>query len=440
MVRARHQVRPGWQAERVPVALHHQHRYDDSLQLRDPRPLRPTRRVEGEGKAEDRVGTHLLRRTAGDPGPGAPATHDQRPTPATEGARQRGKDVHPGKVEPGWRLGDLPTADPPGLLDEHDPPAQGQGGGTGGEQVDRVDASPGAVPQHEQAVALAVALAGGAGGVDAGNPDGRLDVYRLYEPGESHPAEGKRSRMRTLDPDSVSTRAPVPPPDSPYWQFYEAVAAAQLAAWMPAGSARVLDLSGDDPRRAQQLRDAGHAVVRVGASRVERVQSVTADARSLGWLRDSCVDAIVAESGALSKSLATEETVRDLVRLLRPGGRLLLVVDSLLTGLSRLAQQGRWAELADVPSADVVLVPSEDGLITRCFWPEELTGLLRDAGLDVEWVRPRSVLTPAAVEHALASGGDEALRTLVRSELRLAVDREGEAVGIHLVASARKPD
>lgn len=65
--------------------------------------------------------------------------------------------------------------------------------------------------------------------------------------------------------------------------------------------------------------------------------------------------------------------------------------------------------------------------------------LLEDAGFEVEWVRPRTVLTPGAVERALATGGEEAMHALVRTELKLAVDREGETPGIHLVSSARKP-
>ncbi len=47
---------------------------------------------------------------------------------------------------------------------------------------------------------------------------------------------------------------------------------------------------------------------------------------------DASVDLVLAESQALSLCLATEVTVEQLVRVLRPGGRLLLVVDSLVLG------------------------------------------------------------------------------------------------------------
>jgi len=241
---------------------------------------------------------------------------------------------------------------------------------------------------------------------------------------------------------------PVPPADSPYWRFYAAVATAQVAAWLPAEPGRVLDLSGCADFTAQLLALGSEVLhVRRGdePSRPAlppgpgRLLPVVADTRTLDWLASASVDLVLAESRSLSMSLAAEVTVEHLSRVLRPGGRLLLVVDSLTLGLARLADQGRWAELADVPSADVVLVPDEDGSITRCFWPEELHLLLTAAGLDVEWVRPRSVLSPATVERALTEGAAAALRTLVRTELALAVDREGESNGLHLVVSARKP-
>ena len=200
--------------------------------------------------------------------------------------------------------------------------------------------------------------------------------------------------MTALLPDEPLTRgatagAPVPPPASPYWLFYREVAAAQLAEWLPAAVRRVLDLSGPTGYAAQ-LVAAGHEVVLVRADEDEvrpdvtgpgRVLPVVADPRSLSFVAPDSVDLVVAESRALSMCLAAEVTVEQLRRVLRPGGRLLLAVDSLSMGLARLADQGRWAELADVPSADVVLVPDDDGSITRCFWPEELHTLLTDVGL-----------------------------------------------------------
>lgn len=252
------------------------------------------------------------------------------------------------------------------------------------------------------------------------------------------------------EPLGVPATAAFPPPDSRYWAFYEEVAAAQLAAWLPTEPTRVLDLSGGvsgQSRFVEQTLQAGHQVLHVVPGKREldltdpaladRLVTVAADTRRLTWLADASVGAVLAESRALSFCLATETTLADIARVLAPGGRLLLCVDSLLLGLSTLAEQGRWAELADVPDADVVLVPNDDGTITRCFWPEEIEALLTEAGLDVDWVRPRSVLSPTAVERALA-GDSAALRPLVTAEISLAAERAGGSIGIHLVATARR--
>jgi hypothetical protein len=251
----------------------------------------------------------------------------------------------------------------------------------------------------------------------------------------------------SLAPGASPVATPIPQDDSSYWRFYDDVAAAQLAQWLPQRPSRVLDVSSGG-HFAGQLTAAGHEVMSLEHPPMLPGEQepgpgwllpVVADRRSLDRLEDASVELVLAESSALSLCLATELVVEQLARVLRPGGRMLLVVESLMLGLARLAEQGRWAELADAPAADVVLVPDDRGGITRCFWPEELRALLTDAGLEVEWVRPRSVLSVATVERALLQGGDVALRTLVHTELALAAEREGESTGLYLSASARRP-
>ena len=242
------------------------------------------------------------------------------------------------------------------------------------------------------------------------------------------------------------SRAGGPSPEQPvhpgYWRFYDAVAAQQVLDWLPEPPCIVLDLSGAGARYASLAARRGHRVIHLcevpdPSLSDGDVEVVTADRYDLSWLADASVDAILAENGALSEHLAAEHTFDQLHRILRPGGHVLMCVESLVLGLARLAEQGRWAELADVPSADVVLVPNEDGSISRCFWPEELQQVLDDFGYDVDWIRPRSVLSQDAVSRAL-SQNPASLDTLVATELALAKEREGESTGIHLLAAARR--
>ncbi|REE98802.1 methyltransferase domain-containing protein [Thermomonospora umbrina] len=235
-----------------------------------------------------------------------------------------------------------------------------------------------------------------------------------------------------------------------YWTFYWAVAAAQLQRWLPERRSRVLDISGGRTLSAARAAAAGHTVVEVlgGAVAPGRptavpgrrrpgaaggTHRVIGDVGALGFLADGSVDAVVAEDRVLSRHLATEATVVEIARVLRPGGRMLLSVDSLMLGMAMLAEQNFWAHLSDVPRAEVVLVPWPDGTITRCFWSDQLRELLSEAGFEVEWIRPRTVLSPSTVEHVLTADA-HALRGLVRTELTALVT--DESVGIHLLASA----
>jgi hypothetical protein len=241
----------------------------------------------------------------------------------------------------------------------------------------------------------------------------------------------------------------------PYDVFCAAVALQQLAQWLPLGPGLVLDLSRSLPAPPPTYRDdrindvvtsAGHRLVVVARDPVDidfgpyKHPVVVGDARSLAWVRSESIDIVIAEGAALSDCLAAEDTLLDIARVLRPGGTLLASAVSLTSGLSQLAEQNRWPELADAPAADVMLVPDliHDGTYIRCFGPVELRELVAGAGIEVEWIRSRSVLPAAAVRQTLAAN-PAALKDLVLNELGLADEHEGESHGGRLIVSARKP-
>jgi hypothetical protein len=290
-------------------------------------------------------------------------------------------------------------------------------------------------------------------------------------------AASAASPMAVLGPGSLTA----------YWRFQRGVAKAQLAAWLPAGRRLLIDISGPAANCATQAAARGHTVVRVvHGTRAEgtvppavptaipasrdagrepgrapyraqrrpgvpartgsppgRITTVVAEPGSLTFLADGCADGVIAEDGALSRQLMSEDVAAEIARVLRPGGEVLVCVDSLVLGMAILADQHHWAELTDVPHAEVVLVPWPDGTITRCFGAGQLKDLLTEAGLEVAWIRPRTVLSPSMVDHVL--GRDPgALARLVKAELSAGQDRlagasPDESFGISLVAAARKP-
>ncbi len=272
-----------------------------------------------------------------------------------------------------------------------------------------------------------------------------------------------------------------------YWRFQRAVAAAQLRAWLPPGGQVLVDISGPRSSVAAQAADSGYMVVRAlppatylageagpatggfppsrrsarsgdrgpggpgvvprgsraGGRPPGQIVPVVADPVRLSFLGDGTVDGVIAEDGALSAHLMAEDIAAEISRVLRPGGQLLACVDSLVLGMSILAEQHHWAELTDLPQAEVVLIPWPDGRITRCFGPEQLTDLLSEAGLEVSWIRPRTVLSPSMVDHVLRREPG-AIARLVRAELA-AGQEDGPTAGgsgsfgMYLLAAARKP-
>ena len=265
-----------------------------------------------------------------------------------------------------------------------------------------------------------------------------------------------------------------------YWQFHEAVTRAQLTQWLPSGRHFLVDVSGPRAPAAELAARAGHTVLRVvegsgatpaapeaprgpgsprrgaegvlgekvspqdrgvpggrppGPAQHPRIIPVIADSSRLTFLSDGCADGVIADDRALSVHLAAETMIAEIARVLRPGGRVLACVDSLVLGMAVLADQNHWAHLVDLPHAEVVLVPWPDGTITRCFGPDQARELFSGAGLRVNSIRSRTVFSESVVTHWLRRDPD-GLSKLVRAELAA---RSDESLGAQLVISASKP-
>ncbi len=161
---------------------------------------------------------------------------------------------------------------------------------------------------------------------------------------------------------------------------------------------------------------------------------MAADGTGLEFLPDGCADGVIAEERTLSLRLAAEDLVTEIARVLRPGGQVLACVDSLTFGMALLAEQHRWPHLVDVPNADVVLIPWPDGTITRCYGAEQLRELFTGGGLEVSWIRPRTVLSPQTVSYMLARD-PSSFGELVNAELHA---RSDDSVGAQLIACCVK--
>jgi len=255
---------------------------------------------------------------------------------------------------------------------------------------------------------------------------------------------------------------------SAYWQFHAAVARAQLTQWLPAGRHLLVDVSGPRGPGAQLAARAGHTVLRVldarlgpfapppdtaarrddgrrddgyrgdgrrGEGRRGKIVPVIADSSGLTFLADGCADGVIADDRALSMHLVAEAMIAEIARVLRPAGRVIACVDSLVLGMAVLADQHHWAQLVDLPHAEVVLVPWPDGRITRCYGPDQARELFSGAGLRVNWIRPRTVLSESVVTHWLRRDPN-GLAKLVQAELSARTD---ESLGAQLVISASKP-
>jgi hypothetical protein len=217
-------------------------------------------------------------------------------------------------------------------------------------------------------------------------------------------------------------------PADGYPRFYAAVARAQLTSWLPPGRRFLIDISGPGAHTAEVAAGAGHSVLRVIGQEMPAPPAVN------GYAAPGRLSTVIAEERTLSLRLGAEDLVNEIARVLRPGGQVLACVDSLTFGMALLAEQHRWPHLVDVPNADVVLIPWPDGSITRCYGAEQLRELFTGSGLEVSWIRPRTVLSQQTVTYLLARD-PSSFGELVNAELHA---RSDDSVGAQLIACCVK--
>src|SRR5450631_2850847 len=77
------------------------------------------------------------------------------------------------------------------------------------------------------------------------------------------PDNGAESGVRPVHHAAGAILAPGTDQIPVYWQFYDAVARAQLKQWLPTGRHLLVDVSGPRSPAAELAAQAGHHVVRV---------------------------------------------------------------------------------------------------------------------------------------------------------------------------------
>ncbi len=231
---------------------------------------------------------------------------------------------------------------------------------------------------------------GGICGQPYGRPRARLTNGLLAI--SARGGQGAACRLAPGGAAAARSTSPAPPPTAPTQAAARGHTVVRVVHGTRAEGTVPPAVAQRHPRGQGHRQEPGRATARTqrrpgvparAGSPPGRITPVVAEPGSLAFLADGCADGVIAEDGALSRQLMSEDLAAEIARVLRPGGELLACVDSLVLGMAILAEQHHWAELTDVPHAEVVLVPWPDGTITRCFGAGQLKDLLTEAGLEV---------------------------------------------------------
>ena len=197
----------------------------------------------------------------------------------------------------------------------------------------------------------------------------------------------------------------------------------------------------------EQLRLNRETVARAGvAAAVERW--IEADIVDLAPFSNGEFDAVVCYGGPLSYVLdRADDAVRELLRVLRPGGHLLVSVMSLIGPLAfgfrgindEMQAYGDGFVAAVVASGNLPRELSDGHLEMHLYRPAELRAMLERHGGEVVALSSSGFLFGRYHEETVATLTPSQRALVVRWAIELGAEPGGEGVGEHIIAVARKP-
>jgi len=244
--------------------------------------------------------------------------------------------------------------------------------------------------------------------------------------------------------------------DTPYWRFYRDVSWRHLKPYIPerrpasaadlgcgtgwfgtrllkAGCAvTFLDPSG------RMLEEARAAVEREG-SRGLTVRYVQTGMEQMGEIESASLDFATGQGDPLSFCEEPARALSELARIVKPGGAVVLSVDSRVAGVRSLLGEKS-------PDAALELVKtgrtrwrgerSEERFGMKMFEPDELASLLRRAGFEVASMVAKTVLVQRSNESWLED--PRQMRELLAAEERVHGDRAYFGLAGHFQVAARR--
>jgi S-adenosylmethionine-dependent methyltransferase len=241
--------------------------------------------------------------------------------------------------------------------------------------------------------------------------------------------------------------------DTPYWDFYRRVTWEHVKPILPRERSRILDIGGGTGIWAVKLARAGHDVtcadlshkmVDVARAKAEeegvtdRVKCLRSDLQDLKEFGEAEFAMVWAQGDPLSYVPDPVLAVKNVARVLKPGGLFVASVDSKFAAIEHFLERGRVEELERFlrSGKDEWLADrAEERFPVTFFSPGDLEKLLERRGFEVVSMIGKTVL-PVRRHEKLLENKEEFRRLL---ELELSLNRERALLGgaSHLEVAAR---